>query len=922
MSRFWLLWLALCTLTASSALAQRVDSVELHLGPGLDPAEVSSLVEIGVGRELDSADVRRTLDNLATLFETSRASLWKAPNAAGGLAVHVRLEPKLQVTSVSLQGKLGLRREDVLAVIEQAAGAPLVEGRLVRSVFAVRELLERNGYLEATVLLDVDVVDASRADVVFRVDAGPRAEIVGASFVGDLQDIDAEELEASMKLDDGQRYSPRTERVARRRAQRWLHQQGLLEARLGEPRFDYSPEQGALVLTYEPALGERLIFEVIGLEREVLEREGLLPLDSEEAFDRSLLPRTERRVLDFLQGQGYFDARVELTTSKSESGLFESRLSAERGERWVLRDVSIETEGAIGSERLMPLVESSKRRRLAPSTGSLVTRRVETDRSNLRSFLIRQGFLEATVEPRIERLENNGLALFFDVAEGPRSTVERVDFDGSGVVGREAIEPRDGRILDGPYHPALRAEITGRLLERYELLGYRRPRIEVTMVEGEERRWTLDVQVDPGPQTVVDRIVIQGAGRTERDVILEAIGLGSEEPVSRADLLEAQRRLYRLGIFKSAEVRLGTRSATTAVDPVDRRDVLVELEEARRWRLGYGLGYDSDNGVRGLFSLTRTNLLQRGSTLRLDLNISEREERARLLFSDRPTRFLDLPVRYAVYRLEESFSSFDSERFGAQIESTLPLSRRLSLGLFYDYRIVNLQNDELLGESELTRVLDRELVDTEVSSLTTTLLYDRRDDPLDPSSGWSSALQVEGAFPLLEAEERFVKAFGQLTGYLPLGRLGVLAGSLRLGAIEPLGDDATSSSPLRQTVPISERFFAGGRTSHRAFRRDRLGIPGDTVIEGFEIGGEGLVLVNLDYRFPLAGPLGGTVFVDSGNVWATRGDVSTEDFRTGAGLGVRYRSPVGPLRLEVAWKLDPLPEESSPLFLVSFGHAF
>ena len=250
-----------------------------------------------------------------------------------------------------------------------------------------------------------------------------------------------------------------------------------------------------------------------------------------------------------------------------------------------------------------------------------------------------------------------------------------------------------------------------------------------------------------------------------------------------------------------------------------------------------------------------------------------------------------------------------------------PLTNRLRIGLFYDYRIVELEAEEELDLSTLAGgILDRELVDTEVSSLTATLLYDRRNDPLDPSSGWNGTLQLEGAFPFLDADESFFKLFGQFTGYVPLGRFGALGASFRYGAIKPEG--GTPSFGLRQTVPISERFFAGGRTSHRAYRRDRLGIDGDSILEEIELGGEGLALVNLDYRFPIAGPIGGTIFVDSGNVWAVAGDVSLDDFKTGAGVGIRYRSPIGPLRLEVGWKLDRLPGESSPLVLVSFGNAF
>ena len=209
-----------------------------------------------------------------------------------------------------------------------------------------------------------------------------------------------------------------------------------------------------------------------------------------------------------------------------------------------------------------------------------------------------------------------------------------------------------------------------------------------------------------------------------------------------------------------------------------------------------------------------------------------------------------------MYRLEEAFSAFDSERFGAQIESSFPVNNRLRFGLFYDYRVVELEAEDPLDLDTLAGgILDRELVDTEVSSLTATILYDRRNDPVDPSSGWSSTLQLERAFPFLDAEERFIKLFGQVTSYLPLGRFGALGASLRYGAIEPDGALPTSME-IMQSAPISERFFAGGRTSHRAYRRDRLGIPGETVIEGIEIGGEGMALVNLDYRFPLVGPVG------------------------------------------------------------------
>jgi outer membrane protein insertion porin family len=123
-------------------------------------------------------------------------------------------------------------------------------------------------------------------------------------------------------------------------------------------------------------------------------------------------------------------------------------------------------------------------------------------------------------------------------------------------------------------------------------------------------------------------------------------------------------------------------------------------------------------------------------------------------------------------------------------------------------------------------------------------------------------------------------------------------------------------------VPIDERFYAGGRTTHRAFGQDELGIEGQTLVAGTPIGGAGLLLVNLDYRFPIAGAIGGTVFVDGGNVWRDYAEIDTGDLRWGAGVGLRYRSPVGPLRLEIGWKLDREPGEPAYVWFFSIGNPF
>ena len=281
-----------------------------------------------------------------------------------------------------------------------------------------------------------------------------------------------------------------------------------------------------------------------------------------------------------------------------------------------------------------------------------------------------------------------------------------------------------------------------------------------------------------------------------------------------------------------------------------------------------------------------------------------------------------LPTRLSLFRVEEHQTSFDSNRSGVQLE----VGRQhgaLRLGGLYTYKLVHTLH---LDPSISIDQIDRELTPVEVSSVTASALYDRRDDPIDPHRGYSLASQVEYAFPLFSARERFVKVINQGTYQRPLGQGGVIAGSIRVGAIDAFTSACQPGVIMLNAascpIPLSERFFAGGRSTHRAYGRDDLGIEGDTLDGSTPVGGTGLALVNLDYRFPVYGSFGGVVFLDSGNVWGDWRDIRLDKFKTGVGLGVRYASPVGPIRVEIGWKLDRAKGESPYEVYFSFGTPF
>ena len=313
----------------------------------------------------------------------------------------------------------------------------------------------------------------------------------------------------------------------------------------------------------------------------------------------------------------------------------------------------------------------------------------------------------------------------------------------------------------------------------------------------------------------------------------------------------------------------------------------------------------------GVLGYSHANLLGRAVHFQFDGRASERTERFRLLLNQ-PYWGGTWPgsVTYLLYREEERRPSFGVEQRGAQAE--LARGRgRVRYSLFADYREVDLAPGADL--SGLPRDLAARLPGHRdpLAHPARRLGPPRRPHRAPPRRPLDRAGAVRLPRPRLR-RGALPRALRAARALLDL-RGGVVAASVRAGGIEPFDD---------RPVSIAERLFAGGRTTHRAYGRDELGIPGETLVEGSPMGGLGLLLLNVDYRFPIAGPLGGTLFVDAGNVWPDWRQIALSEVKLGAGVGVRYLSPIGPLRLEVGWKLDREPGEPRSAVLISFGNAF
>ena len=932
-----------------------VTAVEIRSDVAFDEEErkeLRSLIDVPLGEPLTNARIRNTLRDVQAAGLAPVVELYTREEGEGFVVVLV-LRPVTRVGRVAVEGELGLDEGDLRRAVPQQEGEALAEEKILQGVYALKDLYAENGFFDAQVQLRIQT-DPRReeATVTYEVNAGPRARVSEILFDGDIAPFEPAALLKELRLKAGEPYRQRLAEDGADRLQRWLVRQQYGTARVDPPRTErLTGPEGGVRLTYPVAVGPKIMVEVQGADVDRLRRRGLLPFLGDAGYDEALVLQAVARIKTDYQQQGHY--HVEVTSQEDdEEGVLRLTLTIQPGPEYTIESIGFEDNRTFSGAQLSDLMTTSRRSLLGRlgGGGRLVQSELDQDLENIRSFYALQGFARAEIGPA--RVEENGdrLRVTIPIAEGPRQRVGHIAFEGNEQIKEEDLRKliaqpvtqefdAPGLTDGGPYHPVLQEYALNTLRLAYTLRGYVQVQVSVRTQETAAPSGTEPGTVDlvfeilEGPQQVVDHIIVRGNRRTDSDVIRRTINLRPGDPVSDSKLLEIESQLFRLGIFSRVDAEM-----TRLGLGFSQRDVLIRVEEGRSRRLTYGVGYEYDGqgNPRGLLGYTDNNVLGRAYSLRADLRLSQRDSRFRLVF-DQPYVW-QLPITLTSLLFWEDETRLDKPyevtRYGARTEASRTFGkRRVSLGL--DYRRVELNLEPGLALSDV----DRQDRPYRLASLVPSFLWDRRDDPLTPTRGWSSLLQLQYAFPVLDAEAEFLKAFGQQTWYRPLGRFGVFASSLRLGGIEPFQKLAGGDPNLPDDLPnsdvfIDERFFAGGRNTHRGYERDRLGLRNQTLVcrkpaaecapgDYQPVGGNGLLLVNLEYQFPVFGAFGGTVFYDTGNVWADWRDIDFGELKAGAGVGVRYLSPIGPIRGEVGWPLDLDPgEERQPVYFLSFGTAF
>jgi outer membrane protein insertion porin family len=849
----------------------------LIAAPAADVERLSRYVEIKVGEPL-RADVVHHVVELFHATGDYEDVIVEAERGPAGLDVVFRPIPAPLLASVLVEGDRVISAGDVARIARLRPRETLWRARLERAARDVAVALAARGYLEARVTASVRRIPGG-ADAAFDVRSGPRVR-VGAARVHAPGGIEAA-LRGRIRPAPGQVFQRERAKAAVESMRRKLVADGYWRAQV-DLEESYDPATGRVALLFRVQPGTLTAVEFAGARVghglrssiEDLLREGGAKADVvEEAVDR--LEQGFRR-------QGYREVAV-------------SRRAEIRGSREVIvYEVRPGRQARVGTVHIEADVEDVDWPRLDSQPGEpLVEAVMAEDARKLTRALDDAGHTASRVET-VAPEGGGDVPVVFRIHAGPRTVVASVKIDAAEPLPPES-PARELLVRRGaPYRLRELARDRDALLTAYRDAGYAQAEVTAETSLTEDRREASVVfHVRPGPRLSVDHVVVAGLERTAEEVVRREITLQEGGPLGQQQVIESQRRLGALGLFQRVSV--------TEIDPETpgQRTVLVSAEEGPLTTVAYGVGYSENDQLRGSLEVTRRNLFGMDRTLSAFARLSFKGSRFLATFRE----------PYFLGRRQEMFASgfreegerpfFDFVRYGGVLQTARPLSPHWSLIVRMGYQRVHVFNVINPGQ------ISREFGNYAVSGPSSSVVNDTRDDPIEPRRGRFLSADVEYSAKQLGGDT-FVKGFVQASTYERLTSRVVLALNARVGLARTIG--------LEESIflPRAERFYAGGDYSLRGFSLDSV-LP---------TGGNALLLGSAELRVDAGRYISAAVFSDVGNVYPLVSDLTLSDLRYTAGVGLRYKSALGPLRVDWGYKLDRRLGESAYHVHLTIGHAF
>jgi len=529
----------------------------------------------------------------------------------------------------------------------------------------------------------------------------------------------------------------------------------------------------------------------------------------------------------------------------------------------------------------------------------------------IRAFYYNNGYIQARIEdPQVFMApDKKALYVTLRIFEGEQFSVGKVSF--SGDLSRPPEEEssnssklrlKEGDIFNGQ---KMRGDVVI-LTDTFADRGYAFANVSPKTDVDEDRRLVdISYHAEKGSLVYINRINITGNTHTRDKVVRRELNVRETELYNGSAIRRSRQKVNNLGFFKQVDFK------TERVSK-DKIDINIHLEEGPTGTFTVGAGYSSNDGLVGMMSLSQGNLLGTGRKIKFSTEFGGESSSYSISYTEPYVLDSKFTAGFDLFNNDREYDDYDSSRRGFGLRGGRALGEYSRFNLKYRFDTVEIDH---VTATASQYILDSE-GKTTTSSITTSLSRDNRDNYLNPTSGSDSSLSLEYAGGLLGQDNNFYKLVGSSAWFFPGWKNHTMMLRGRLGYAESTDEDE---------LHIDERFFLGGINSLRGYENRSIG-PEEVGSDGllYVIGGSKELLFNAEYLFYISEDAGlkGLFFFDAGNVYADSESYDIGDLRKSVGYGVRWYSPVGPLRLEWGHALDPKPGESSSRWEFSIGSFF
>ncbi|MBU1042981.1 MAG: outer membrane protein assembly factor BamA [Candidatus Omnitrophica bacterium] len=631
-----------------------------------------------------------------------------------------------------------------------------------------------------------------------------------------------------------------------------------------------------------------------------------------EIFDQFQLKEDIVNLKKLYAKKGYSLAELDYSFEEKEHSVIVT-ITVKEGKRIRIRKISFEGNGYFDDARLRKIIKTKKRGWFNSGFFKEDVWAEDTDRLN--NFYRMDGFIDALIEPTIEyNQKNDSMYITFKISEGKQYRAGNVLFKGNQVFLDSDLTANLELLNDQIYSEnKLRSDIS-KIQAHYFDAGYIASSVKAdTILNPETGQVDVSYNISEGKIGYLDKVNIKGNVRTKDIVIRREMRLFPGDRYNGEKLRRSRQRLYNLGYFEEVSFNTDEQPSTLP----DKYDMDVFVKESKTGEFSFGAGYSSVDKFIGFVDLTQRNFdifnfptfTGAGQKLRLRMEFGSEKKDYELSFVE--PWFLGYPLAtgFNVYSRTQEWDKYDEKRIGGNLFASKELGEYWQNKWTYRYESIRI--DDI--QDDASNAIKAEAGKNYISSIRTDIIHDTRDNLYNPRTGVYNQFSTEYAGGCFGGDKDFVKYETKNNKYFPMGHDDVLDFQIRVGMIEAFSDSVD--------VPVYERFYAGGANTIRGYKERRVGPEGE---QGDPIGGRLRAIFNAEYTHKLTNNLKWAFFYDIGNVWSNNQEFIWDNLKLKAaiGTGIRVKTPLGPIRLDYGYALNPKEGDAKGRFHFAMSHEF